>query len=449
MRNITIKKITITFFWIGCLIAINSNHHDALNLLNNISGTYSLFTYFNALRFISPFIIFLFMILWFFTGKKKNFFVITFLLYSFWQIIVLNIFDQYSANLDDYFLIICLISSLLTLFAAYEEDKFYEILFITIIIFISLISIYFSILFIFELLNNNKIIYLYSSKTLAPESSTLFQATPKVTGLSRLILIISYYLFFVVYNMKHNFKYIVYATLFFLNLFIYSMQSRGAFVGEFVIIFYYILFLKDKIIIKIAKVFFIFIFPILFFEYAKIELVKPELAKPELLKKKNLIESIKEIRILNNNTTSGRTVIWQNSFNIIKEKKIFFGVGPQGDRKLLSEYLAKNSNNKLDEIYGTNSSNALLYSYLSGGLVCIGLLLYIYFLIIKELFNGLIVNKLQSKKNILINFSIVTILFLIIRSIFENGFSLFGIDFSFLALCYFILSKKNLEKIKN
>lgn len=442
MKNITIKKITITFFWIGCLIAINSNHNDFLYLLSNTKKIYSLFTYFNVVRFILPFIIFIFVILWFLTAKKKNLFVVIFLLYGLWQIIILNIYNKYSNNLDDYFLIVCLIASLLTIFAAYEENKFCEILFTTIIVFITLISIYFAILFILELSNNNKIGHLYGSKTLQSESSTLSQATPKVTGLSRLLLLISYFLFFIIYYMKHNFKYILYIILLFLNLFIYSLQSRGAIVGEFIIIVYYIFFLKDKIISKFIKIFFIFILPILVFEFAKFEV-----NKSKLFKDSNFENSIKEIRILNNNTTSGRTTIWKNSLNIIKEKKIIFGVGPQGDRKLLGEYLSENSTNKLDEIYGSNSSNALMYSYLSGGFLCLSLLLFIYFLTIKELFNGIIVNKLHSNNNLLVNFSIVTIIFLLIRSIFENGFSLFGIDFCFFVLSYFFLAKKNLEKI--
>jgi len=446
MKNTTFKKITITFFWMGCLIAINSNHNDFLYLLGNTKKIYSLFTYFNAVRFVLPFIIFIFAILWFLTAKKKNLFVLIFLLYGLWQIIILNIYNKYSNNLDDYFLIVCLIASLLTVFAAYEyeENKFCEILFTTIIVFITLISIYFAILFIQELSNNNIIGHLYSSKTLQSESSTLSQATPKVTGLSRLLLLISYYLFFVIYYMKHNFKYILYIILLFLNLFIYSLQSRGAIVGEFVIIVYYVLFLKDKIISKIIKIFFIFVLPILVFEFAKFEATKSKLVKDY-----NFQSSIKEIRILNNDTTSGRTTIWKNSLNIIKEKKIIFGVGPQGDRKLLGEYLSKNSKNKLDEIYGSNSSNALMYSYLSGGFICLSLLLFIYFLTIKELFNGVIVNKLHSNNNLLVNFSIVTIIFLLLRSIFENGFSLFGIDFCFFVLSYFFLAKKNFEKTKN
>jgi hypothetical protein len=446
MKNITIKEITITFFWVGCLLAINSNQNDLLYLLNNFKSISDLFVYYNAARFIFPFIIFTWVILWFVTKKKNNLFVILFLTYSTWQIVILNVNNKYSNNLDDYQLIVCLISSLLILYTSYKNNKLNNILFIIIMIFISVIGVYFTILFISELSINNKITYLYNSETLKPESLTFSQTTPKVTGFSRLLLLISYLLFFILYYAKHNYKYIIYIIIFLINLSIYTLQSRGTLVGELILIIYYILLFKDKVITKIIKVFFLFLLPIIIFELSAYSVNK----KNDLISKKNSnLENYKIFnRILNNHSSSGRLAIWNNSFNIIKENKIIFGIGPQADRKLISEYLLKN-NKKEDVIYGTNASNALIYSYLCGGLISLSLLLFIYFIVIKELFKSIIVNKLQyCSKDPLVNFSIITLIFIITRSVFENGFSLFGIDFCFFCFSYFFLSKKNSEKIK-
>jgi len=446
MKNITIKELIITFFWAGCLLSINSNQNDFLYLLNNFKNISNLFVYYNAARFIFPFIIFTCVILWFVTKKKNNLFVILFLTYSTWQIVILNVNNKYSNNLDDYQLIVCLISSLLILYTTYKNNKLNNILFMIIMIFISVIGVYFTVLFISELSINNKITYLYNSETLKPDSLTFSQTTPKVTGFSRLLLLISYLLFFILFYAKHNFKYILYIVIFLINLFIYTLQSRGTLVGELILIIYYILLFKDKVITKIVKVFFLFLLPIIIFELSAYYVNK----KNDLISKKSSnLENYKIFnRILNNHSSSGRLAIWNNSFNIIKENKIIFGIGPQADRKLISEYLLKN-NKKEDIIYGNNASNALIYSYLCGGLINLSLLLFIYFLAIKELFKSIIVNKLQYySKDPLVNFSIITLIFMITRSIFENGFSLFGIDFCFFCFSYFFLAKKNSEKIK-
>jgi hypothetical protein len=446
MKNITIKELIITFFWAGCLLSINSNQNDFLYLLNNFKNISNLFVYYNAARFIFPFIIFTCVILWFVTKKKNNLFVILFLTYSTWQIVILNVNNKYSNNLDDYQLIVCLISSLLILYTTYKNNKLNNILFMIIMIFISVIGVYFTVLFISELSINNKITYLYNSETLKPDSLTFSQTTPKVTGFSRLLLLISYLLFFILFYAKHNFKYILYIFIFLINLFIYTLQSRGTLVGELILIIYYILLFKDKVITKIVKVFFLFLLPIIIFELSAYYVNK----KNDLISKKSSnLENYKIFnRILNNHSSSGRLAIWNNSFNIIKENKIIFGIGPQADRKLISEYLLKN-NKKEDISYGNNASNALIYSYLCGGLINLSLLLFIYFLAIKELFKSIIVNKLQYySKDPLVNFSIITLIFMITRSIFENGFSLFGIDFCFFCFSYFFLAKKNSEKIK-
>jgi hypothetical protein len=442
MKNIAIKEIILILCWIGCLISINSNQNDFLYLISNSNNFFlNLFVYYNAIRFIIPFFLFIFFFISF-IFIKKNLFTIFFILYGFWQIIISGVSKKNITNLDDYQLILCLIVSLLILYEACKIDKLYKKIFIITLTFISLIGIYFAISFFLELNKINTIGYLYNSKTLAPETETLFQSTPRVTGLSRLLLLISYYLFFIMYYLKKNLKYIIYIILFLTNIMIYICQSRGAFIGELLIIIYYIILFKDKVKTKILKIFIIFILPIFFFELANYfykyfdKENNNNYSYSSYLKNNN--------RIMNNHSSSGRLEIWNNCLDIIKQKKLIFGEGPQSDRKLLSQYLLKNKEKNF-LVYENNSSNALIYSYLCGGIISLSLLLLIYLLTIKELFKSIFINKLYDTKDPLTNFSIITLFFLIIRSIFENSFSLFGIDFCFFSLCYFFLEKKNLK----
>ena len=146
-------------------------------------------------------------------------------------------------------------------------------------------------------------------------------------------------------------------------------------------------------------------------------------------------------RLLSTQSTSGRTVIWTNIITIIKEDKIVFGKGPQSDRYLLNKFI-KNKESTDYTIYENNASNALLYSYLCAGIVGFVTLVCIYLNTIILIYKNIFVIKSFSKNNILINFSTITLLYLLIRSVFENSFSLFSIDFVFFIVSYLISEKK-------
>jgi hypothetical protein len=137
------------------------------------------------------------------------------------------------------------------------------------------------------------------------------------------------------------------------------------------------------------------------------------------------------------NTTSGRFSIYQYGFKQIKDNKIILGIGPQADRKILVDF-AKYNPSKI--YYDNNSSNALLYSYLCGGIFSFTFLILIYYKISKLLFISLKNNDFN--KTPIINFSVLTLGFLTVRSIFENGFALFSIDLSLCLICYLMLLRK-------
>jgi O-antigen ligase len=136
-------------------------------------------------------------------------------------------------------------------------------------------------------------------------------------------------------------------------------------------------------------------------------------------------------RILSDHTTSGRFEIWNKSLKLYEKNKIF-GYGPQGDRFVLGA--------SGDKFY-TNSSNALIYSLLSGGYFGILVMLLIYLNIISKIYICLKKLKIFNNHNqITLKLSVCYIIFFLIRSLFENSFSLFSIDF-----LIFILSATYIE----
>jgi hypothetical protein len=58
-------------------------------------------------------------------------------------------------------------------------------------------------------------------------------------------------------------------------------------------------------------------------------------------------------------------------------------------------------------------------------------MLSIYLLIFTELFKSIFIKKAFTKKKANVIFSILTLTFLSIRTVYENGYALFGIDFIF------------------
>jgi hypothetical protein len=95
--------------------------------------------------------------------------------------------------------------------------------------------------------------------------------------------------------------------------------------------------------------------------------------------------------------------------------------------------------------FDSNASNALIYSYLCAGIIGLLFMLSIYLLIFTELFKSIFIKKAFTKKKANVIFSILTLTFLSLRTFYENGYALFGIDFVFTTLAYLILQKFNLR----
>ena len=110
---------------------------------------------------------------------------------------------------------------------------------------------------------------------------------------------------------------------------------------------------------------------------------------------------------------SGRLGLWKKSIKPITNN-LFLGYGPQADRILIKE----------------NVSNIFLYSLLCGGILALIFILLIIISILNNILYLVFVKKIFfNKKNIIINSSIFFIIFLLFRSLLENSFAIFGIDF--------------------
>jgi O-antigen ligase len=216
--------------------------------------------------------------------------------------------------------------------------------------------------------------------------------------------------------------------------------------GLTILILFYIFLFKDKILKKLI-ILILLILPILSFETLK------EIKKQTYLSNKdsNIIKNDRN-RIINSQNAvpgiSGREIIYKKALEIIKAKKIVLGYGPNADRYLLSMNKGKEEIDTL--FWDSNVSNALLYSYLCGGIIGITSILLIYYLALKQILIAINSQIEFKKRNVFYNFSFISLIFLLIRSIFENGISFFGIDLCFFIINYFILRKynKNLKKAK-
>ena len=122
----------------------------------------------------------------------------------------------------------------------------------------------------------------------------------------------------------------------------------------------------------------------------------------------------------------------------------------QNDTMILTYQKRENKNMYYDKrgnaiAYDNNVSNSLLYAYLCGGVIGIFLLLAIYLIAITVAAKNIFINKnFTYNNNLWVNFSTVVIIYLVFRGIFENSFSVFGIDYILFILAY--LTSKNLAK---
>lgn len=418
---------------------------------------------FNFFRFISPIFIFISLIYIFF--KKKYILPNLFKLFIAYGIIQ---FISYLLNknpifaFQEYILIISLVCLCLIFVISLKENFKLENYYFFLIAIISVISIYYSSNLLYEVfIKGHK--YLYISKTFIPETANfIYQQNPRSTGISRqLCLVLCFLIFFSNSKLSNKFlliKYSSYIGIFLLSSIIWGYQSRGGLVSFILIWIIYLIIDNKKFLKKILILLSLVLLPILSYEnLSELNVNNKRTSnfddsrksttrvfdKNKFIFKKSEIDNTTGKEFIKDefDYTSGRIAIWKRSYNLFL-KNPFIGYGPQGDRKSLSI----DKSNIIPEqkhIWDNNSSNGIIYSALSGGIV--GLIVFITIYLLQFL---LIIKTISQKKiiltdNYLAKSAFVTILVLNVRTIYENGFAVFGIDQIFLITCLTYLVKFN------
>lgn len=131
--------------------------------------------------------------------------------------------------------------------------------------------------------------------------------------------------------------------------------------------------------------------------------------------------------------TTGRLEKWDTALTHIinsKIKNILFGNGPEFDRKLKTTSGGKG-----------DVANGILYTFLCGGLL--GLLFF--FILMKKILKIILYafyNKQKLNTDVYFCFSVCCIISLTLRSLIENGFHVYGVDFLLITSSIFYLIKK-------
>lgn len=137
------------------------------------------------------------------------------------------------------------------------------------------------------------------------------------------------------------------------------------------------------------------------------------------------LKNVSKGRIFSNVNNSGRIDLWKKAIKHIKTSP-YIGKGPLADRVYIGE----------------NSSNLYIYSYLSGGILSFLLILVFNFCLIGKGFKEVFINlEFKQKENFYKKISLYYIGYFIFRSLTENSFGIFGVDYFILLLSTYILFK--------
>ena len=464
---------------------------DLLNYTRIDSLLISIVLYINKIRFLSCIVIFPIALYLLYKKKYKNDLLLN--IFTPFILIQLITFFYYYRDpavalnnsplfFDSVYLLMNVLTTLIIINLIKNKTKILQFFIIFLIIFFVAYSGIVIIKLIPEYFAYAKKYYLYASYLLAPDTYLLGQVAPRVTGVARVSLIIYFFCICYIYFKKD----INFITFFLVALFasiylffIYGMQSRGALLGLF---FFSILFLfLFKLNIKKKLLYLVLlILPILTYEipfknyidslpknFIEVDNYDKPVLKGEsndlvlkgesndlVLKDKKLgkISKIpsdqrRDLLLPDDtsflNYSSGRIALWKRSIDLVISKKLYLGFGPQADRYLLSERAIEDG---MNPAWGNNSSNAIIYCMLSAGLVGLIFILIVYMNVTILLFRTLFRKRLKPM-SFFMAFNISVLTFLVLRSLFENGFTIFGIDFILFVISYYYL-KEDLVKLK-
>ena len=442
-------KLFLLLSWLGLVASINSSHYDLISLNLN------LFNIINFLRYLAPIFIFsIFFILVLKNIQKLHFnkFFYFFILLGLIQFVSF-FFNGYSLfDISRYHLLLSYFACIFILLFAYKINLDFKILYIIFISLLSAVVISYIYALIIQTIENGEIKYFYfifSGFLQANEYGIIGQQNPRSTGLSRQMVIIFCFLFYLMNSL--NSKKILYFSLlgilFFLSIFIWGFQSRGSLICWIIIWLVFLIFDKKKILSKLSLVLILVLSPILLFEYSK------GIDNSKLAKKNRLFENQHfkvEVNVKDENTgetklkskvdyTTGRIYIWKRALKIFFEKP-FLGYGPQGDRIALFKDKTNTLSTQM-HIWDNNASNGIVYVGLSAGAIGIFILILIYILFLFNILKSLFLYKVFRSSNFFIKNCVTVIIIFVVRSIYENSFTVFSIDYIVVMLSFVYILK--------
>ncbi len=475
--NTTILFLALS--WIIILFSINSGFYSIANifikdsLMNLLKEKYYdnlIVNSINSIRWILPILILPFLIKLSFKKEKYDLFSISLITLTLYYALLIFIIDRPVTKfevhgpqlIDNFNLLSCYLSTIIIFSYLSEKFKDKVLYFQYILIFFILFIVLF--VFIDALINISKSgnFFLYYNDAFKPGTRYFDQPVPRITGWSRLILILFMFYFFFneIKKINRKFYFINLLILLFISFLIIFSQTRGSLIG-FIFTFILYLFLPNiKIWKKAIIIFLFFTLP-----FTSLNIIDEYTSKKNLRVDQNRYKTtIQQLfnnkssltntnNIINDPTlesnnhknnknsyslSSGRIEIWKKSTNVIVKEKKILGFGPQGDRYVLT----KLAENYLEASWSNNSSNAIIYSIVSGGIIGLILILLIYFslfLVFLKSIKIIFINKINDS-TLIGNFAVFC--YLMMRSFFENSFAVFGVDFCIVITVYYVINSK-------
>ncbi len=446
LNKINFLKFFLIFSFIFCWASISTNVNDIYKIyqifkFNTIyTGTDlekklpTLIELINSLRQLLIFLIFPFLlILNLLRFEKKNFkenlpFFCLFLYFIF-QIPGLIFTKNTYLNLG------FVISSLNILLILNLTDHFFNkkkyMIFIYINLFFLVLIIFLNRSSFIDFWNSDESHILYVFRD-AQSENFFGKSTPRSTGMSRTVLLIYIISIFAFKTFFHNHRYFKYFFYLVTAMLILLYQSRTILILGLVFIIFSFFGEKNKNIFKYLVL--NIIIPIVFL-YSFLFIKNYETIKT----KNNYSDSITSIEknylrpIDTSSFSSGRVKDWEtlihaynNDFKYYGYGAKYYGYGAQADRFLINQ----------------TASNGIIYAITSSGIIGIFFYFIFIFSCLAKIFNHLVLQyKNCSAEN---RFSSIIILIILLRSLLESSFSVFGIDLIIICTFYKYLSKKEL-----
>ncbi len=437
-NNINIK-IFLIFCFFSSWMSLSSTLDDLI-IKFNVEDQNLIYEIINFLRTISNILCFVILSYFFvkhLSEKKIKNYLNIYLIFSFYFLFQIpGLFLTFN-NIENLYLIMSSLNIILIFLLA---DKFFEYHEMKLFIYVSVLVM--SVLLILTF-SNNLYEYLNGSRRLfyGNPLNILDKSPIRSSGAGRLSLVILIFFTIVLSNLNNKRKIDIFLiSLLSMTILIYQSRTNIILWGIFLLI--YVLYIKNYSLKGTTENIFAFIiFPIILIyllPHLKMLIINISQDQNHFLNS-FLVKSgfklsgteftpqdlIREMHL----HTSGRFEDWINLFkNFDFNNNLFFGYGSQGDRFLINQ----------------SASNGFVYSFVSSGII--GFFCYVFFLVFLLIY--LIKYFFYLDKKDKTSFScFVIIIILLIRSLVESSFAVFGVDFILIFMSASIVKKMIENKI--